>query len=141
MSTIPRFLDTASKRWLAVLAMAFLVSTAMILRAFVDASFRQEEKKVTVEPRVSAVTETVSTRAEPAWDNPGEVHETLPAPTDGRVSPFAAQDAAVGANDKQVHRQAEYFRKIMVNGKLPACYGSLTKEQIDEMEKKGITIQ
>ena len=141
MSAIPWFLDTVSKRWLAVLAVAVLVSMAMIVRAFVNASFHQEEKTVTVEPRVPVVTEPVSTRTEPVWDNPGEVHETQLAPTDGRVSPFKAQGASVGAAGEEVHKQAEYFRKIMVNGKLPACYGSLTKAQVDEMEKKGITIQ
>jgi hypothetical protein len=141
MSAIPWFLDTASKRWLAVLAVALLVSMAMIVRAFVNASFHQEEKTVTVEPQVSVVTEPVSTRTEPVWDNPGEVHETQLAPTDGRVSPFKTQVSAAEASRDEVHRQAEYFRKIMVNGKLPACYGSLTQAQVDEMEKKGITIQ
>ncbi len=143
MSAIPWFLDTPSKRWLSVLAVAFLASAALMVRSFVNAAFPQEEKTVTVEPRVSVVTEHVSPRPEPVWDNPREVRENQPAPTDGRVSPFAAEDAIKARDNpviiqQRIHRQADYLRNLIAKGELPKGFGNLTKEKVDEMEKQGI---
>ena len=58
-----------------------------------------------------------------------------------RTSPFAAEE-----NDKQqaqqaLQTQAKYFQKVMVNGRLPASLGSLTKEQVDDLQKKGLIIE
>ena len=71
--------------------------------------------------------------------------EERPAPP-VRVSPFAAQDAARVSNDpiaaqNRVHLQAEYLRKLIADGKVPKGLGNLTKERVDEMEKKGILIE
>jgi hypothetical protein len=40
-----------------------------------------------------------------------------------------------------VHHQAEDLRSMVKQNKLPAGYGHLTLEQIDEMEKNGIVIE
>jgi hypothetical protein len=42
---------------------------------------------------------------------------------------------------KVVHEQAEYLRNLISQGKLPDTTGNLTKEQVDEMERKGITLE
>ena len=64
-----------------------------------------------------------------------------------RVSPFDSRDKLLTKKDemvaqqKMVHFQAEYLRTLIAKGKLPAGLGHLTKEQVDEMEKNGETIQ
>jgi hypothetical protein len=146
MSAIPSALDTASKRWLAVLAVVFLASVALLARSFLNASFSPEEKTITIEPRASGRTEPVSTRSEPAWDRLQAVPEAEPNQPDGRASPFAALSAAKARDNpaliqERVHQQAEYLRKLIADGKLPESLGPLTKEQVDEMEKKGILIE
>ena len=91
--------------------------------------------------------EPAPVRAEPVWDStpqPGGKRERSQVAA-GRVDPFDGQVTAVqpdaAARQEMVHKQAEYLRKIMVNGRLPAGLGHLTKEQVDEMEKKGIMIE
>lgn len=143
MSAIPWYLDTASKRWLAVLAAACLVSMAVLMHSFFNALSPQDEHAVTAQPPARVETQLVRPGIEPARNSPqasGASQEDQVAPA-ARISPFEAQDATAQAYREEVHKQAEYLRKIMVNGKLPACFGSLTKEQVDEMQKKGITIQ
>jgi hypothetical protein len=145
MSALPQSLDTAFKRWFAVLAVVFLASLGILTRSFINASLPPAENAITVEPRAPRTTEQVTTRNEPAWDNLQAVHEVEPTHPDGRVSPFAALDAAEARDDpakmqERVHQQAEYLRNLIVKGQLPRGLGHLTKERVDEMEKKGIMI-
>ena len=90
MSATPSALDTASKRWLAVLVVVFLASIAILARSFVKTT----ENIITLEPRASGATEQVATRTEPVWDNPQTVHEVEQTQPVGRISPFAAWDVA-----------------------------------------------
>lgn len=88
-------------------------------------------------------TEEAVTRSEPDWNAAQVVPGSQAAAT--HVDPFAAQYAAAAKNDpvaaqQAVHREAEYFRTLISQGKLPECYGKLTKEQVDQMEKKGVMI-
>ena len=105
------------------------------------------EKTVVAQQPVAEVREPVHVRSEPVWNSPPQLGATeeTPAPP-VRVSPFAAQDAARVSNDpiaarNRVHLQAEYLRKLIADGKVPKALGNLTKEQVDEMEKKGILIE
>jgi hypothetical protein len=106
------------------------------------------EKTVVAQQPPAEVPEPVRVRTEPAWPSPPQMvgaTEERPAPP-VRVSPFAAQDAARISNDpiaaqNRVHLQAEYLRKLIADGKVPKGLGNLTKEKIDEMEKKGILIE
>jgi len=147
MSTIPWSLDTPAKRWLALLAVAFVVSVGVLVHSFFDTLFPQERKAEVAQPRASEVPEPVHVRTEPVWNSPprmGAIEETPAPPV--RVSPFAAQDAARVSNDpiaaqNRVHLQAEYLRKLIADGKVPKGLGNLTKEKVDEMEKKGILIE
>ena len=144
-------LDTDSKRWLAVLAAACLVSVAMLAHSFMKALSPAEENSAAVQKPATAATNEARTRSEPAWTSPQQIAATENHEEAIRVSPFdgknklltkkdevAAQQAAQQA---EVHREADYLRKLIAAGKLPVGYGHLTKEQVDEMEKNGETIQ
>lgn len=146
MRAIPTFLDTASKRWLAGLGAVFLATVVMLARAFFSAAFPSAETAITAEPRAPHPTEQVTARAEPTWESLQVNHEAEQKQPDSRVSPFAAQDAAEARDNpviiqQRVHQQAEYLRKQIANGTLPESLGHLTKEQVDEMEKKGLMIE
>jgi hypothetical protein len=146
MNTISWLLDTAAKRWLALLAVAFVVSVGVLMHSFFAVLSPPEQTVVAQRPAAEAA-EPVHVRSEPVWNSPprmGTTEETPAPPV--RVSPFAAQDAARVSNDpiaarNRVHLQAEYLRKLIADGKLPRGLGDLTKEQVDEMEKKGILIE
>jgi hypothetical protein len=45
------------------------------------------------------------------------------------------------AHQQAVHQQAEYLRTLISQGKSTPGYGNLTKEQVDQMEQKGVLIQ
>ena len=146
MSTISWSLDTPAKRWLALLAVAFVVSVGVLVHSYFDTLFPPEQT-VVAQQRPAEVPEPVHVRSEPVWNSPppiGTTEETPAPPV--RVSPFAAQDAARVSNDpiaaqNRVHLQAEYLRKLIADGKVPKGLGNLTKEKVDEMEKKGILIE
>jgi hypothetical protein len=147
MSAIPGFLDTSSKRWLAVLAAVFLASAAILAHSFLNASSATAENTITVEPKAARATEEPAARAEPAWDSLQATHEVEYKQPDGsRASPFAALDVKEARDNPvviqaRVHQQAEYLRKQIADGTLPKSLGNLTKEQVDEMEKKGVMIE
>jgi len=142
MSAIAWSLDTPPKRWLALLAVVFLVSVGVLVHSFLDTlASPQQKAEATPKPAMESA-EQVQTRSEPVWNAP----PPEPSHTTERVSPFAAQDAAEAkidpsARQKQVHAQAEYLRALIASGKVPRQFGNLTKEQVDQMEKDGITIQ
>ena len=145
MSAISWSLDTPAKRWLALLAVAFVVSVGVLMHSFF-AVLSPPEQTVVAQKPPTEVPEPVHVRTEPVWNHPQQLvaTEETPAPP-VRVSPFAAQDAARVSNDpiaaqNRVHLQAEYLRKLIAAGRLPKGLGNLTKEQVDEMEKKGILI-
>jgi hypothetical protein len=146
-------LDTDSKRWLAVLSAACLVSVAMLAHAFTKALAPTEENSVTVQKPAPAAATKERTRSEPAWGNSPQIaspqiaaNENHEVTTD-RVSPFDSKNKLrtkvddLAAEKAMVHEQADYLRKLIAEGRLPASLGKLTKERVDEMEKNGITIQ
>jgi hypothetical protein len=146
MSAIPWSMDASSKRWLAALGVVALVSLSILTRSFCIVLFPTKPEPVAAQTSTPA-REAVA-RTEPAWNTttPSRSAED-PQDTPPRVSPFAAQEAAAAAAkahelsaQQAVHRQAEYLRNLISQGKLPQGFGNLTKEQVDEMEKKGITI-
>jgi hypothetical protein len=106
-----------------------------------------EENIVTVQKPATAATSKARTRNEPAWSSPQQIATTEPSEAAIRVSPFDGKNKLMTKRDEmaaqqaEVHRQADYLRKLIAAGKLPVGYGHLTKEQVDEMEKNGETIQ
>ena len=141
-------MDADSKRWLVFLAITAVASAIFMTYAFVKTlSAPQQSVAATQNPTPASTQEEAATR-EPDWNAAqGERQGSLAATT--RPDPFAAQEAAAAkaaarndpvAAQQAVHRQAEYFRTLISEGKLPECYGKLTKEQVDEMEKKGLMI-
>ena len=138
MSAIPWSLDTTAKRWLAVLAVAVLGSVAVLAHAFYQAMTPAEASPASTQPPTRPATGEVRTKAEPTWDAPKQTAITEPVAE--RVSPFAARDADKAANEQTVHTQAEYFRKLIAENKVPSGLGNLTKEQVDDMERRGIMV-
>jgi hypothetical protein len=147
VSAIPRSMDADSKRWLTVLAVTAATSVVFMTYAFVKKLSPAEQSVVAPEKSTRAPAGEAATRSEPDWNaanaSPGG-QNSLAATT--QADPFATQDAAAAKNDpavfhQAVHQQAEYLRKLISEGKLPGGYGNLTKDQVDEMEKKGLLIE
>jgi hypothetical protein len=141
MSAISWSLDTPAKRWLALLALAFVVSVGVLMHSFFDA-LSPPEQTVVVQQPAAEVPEPVHVRSEPAWNSPQPVEAVKQSSVADRVSPFDNQKPPPTKRDpvvyqKMVHHQAEYLRTLIANGKLPPGFGNLTKERIDEMEKNG----
>jgi hypothetical protein len=140
-------LDTDSKRWLAVLAAACLVSVAMLGHSFMNALSPAQENTVTVQKSATVATDAARTRSEPTWINPPQTVVTEDRQAAERVSPFDGKNKLLTRKDEmvaqqaEVHREADHLRTLIATGKLPAGLGHLTKEQVDEMEKNGETIQ
>jgi hypothetical protein len=146
MSAISKLFDTTTKRWLAVLAAAVLLSGAVMAHSLIGAFFpASEEPTVTVELPARVVTQPVVSRAEPVWNENSK--PSTDASVDGqtvppvRTSPFAAEENEKQQAQQALQTQAKYFQQVMVNGKLPASLGSLTKEQVDDLQKKGLIIE
>jgi hypothetical protein len=143
MNAIPKSTDDGSKRWLKVLVVTVAASVIFLLYSFVKTLSPPEPSVVAPQKPTPASTAEAVTRSDPNWNAAPVVQGSQAAAT--RVDPFAAQYAAAAANDpvvrqKDVHRQAEYLRNLISQGKLPECYGKLTKEQVDQMEKNGVMI-
>ena len=144
MSAILRLLDTSAKRWLALLAGVLLLSVTMLLHSFMNAVSSQEQI-VVAPPPAAAVRGPATVRTEPSWGGAqpvGSVEQGQVQVVVDRVSPFDNQKPPPVKRDpvvyqEMVHHQADYLRTLIVNGKLPARFGHLTKEQVDEMEKNG----
>jgi hypothetical protein len=141
-------MDADSKRWLAFLAVTAATSVIFAAYAVVKTLSPPEQTVVALQKPTPAPTEEAATRSEPNWNAAQGGQGSLAATT--RADPFAAQDAAAAkaaakndpvALQQAVHREAEHFRTLISEGKLPDSYGKLTKEQVDEMESKGIMIQ
>jgi len=143
MSAIPWSMDASSKRWLIVLGAAVLVSIIILTHSFINALFSSKEETVAVSVR----SEEAVARTEPDWNSTqaGHVPQTMTTRPDPFAAKYAAEAKAATAHDpvahqQAVHQQAEYFRALISQGKLPECYGKLTKEQVDQMEKNGVMI-
>jgi len=135
------------QRWLTVLAVAAAASVIFLAYSAVKALSPPEPSIVAPQKSTPAPAAGAVTRTEPDWNGAAAapVAEGTHAPV-SRPDPFAAQNAAAAKNDpvvfrKAVHQQAEYLRKLIAEGKLPGGYGNLTKEQVDDMEKKGLLIE
>jgi hypothetical protein len=146
MDAILDFFDTSAKRWLAVLTAAFLVSVVVLTRSFMNV-LAPDESAVPVQRSTSVGTEQVQSRNEPSWNNQSQAQAQgeQGSPNIERVSPFDNDRPKVTkvdpvARQEVVHQQADYLRKLIAAGKLPKGFGNLTKQQVDEMEKKGLTI-
>lgn len=145
---MPRLEDASSKRWLTVLAVTVAASVIFVAYSFIQTLSPPASSVVAPQKSTAPSTEEPPARVEPDWN-------TVPAGPGGQAAtaqadPFAAQNAAAAkaaaANDpvarqKIVHEQADYLRNLIAQGKLPECFGNLTKEQVNEMEQKGLTIQ
>ena len=142
MSAIPWLLDTSAKRWLALLMGALVLSVAVLVHSFLKA-LSPQEPIVVAQPPAAAVPEAVHVRAEPSWDGAQPVSKVEQSQVVAdRASPFDSQKPPPPKRDpviyqEMVHHQADYLRTMIANGKLPASFGHLTKEQVDEMEKNG----
>jgi hypothetical protein len=146
MEAILDFFDTNAKRWLGVLTAAFLVSVVFLTRSFMNV-LAPDESAVPVQQSTSAETGQVQSKADSSWGGQSQAHPHEPEeiPVFSRVSPFDNDRPSVVkvdpvARQEVVHQQAEYLRQLIAAGKLPKGFGNLTKEQVDEMEKKGVTI-
>ena len=143
MNAISRSIDAHSKRWLVVLAVTVSASIAFVAYSFVQTLSPPEPSVVAPPKPTPAPTQEAVTRSEPNWNTAQVVPGSQAAAT--HADPFAAQYAVAAAHDpvvhqRDVHRQAEYLRNLISQGKLPQGLGGLTKQQVDEMEQKGITI-
>jgi hypothetical protein len=148
MNAPARSLDTASKCWLGVLALAFLVSVAILAHSFLKALAPPEENSATAHQAAPGGTGEVHAKSESGWSHIEPVRAVENRPVTTGADPFSSiinraanrqQDAA--AAKEAVHRQAEYLRTLVKQNRLPGGLGNLTLEQIDEMEKKGILIE
>jgi hypothetical protein len=144
MKAIPRSMDADSKRWLAFLVVTVVVSVIFATYAFVKTLSPPEQSEAAPQKPTPAPTVEAATRNEPDWNAAQGGQGSQAAAI--QVDPFAANDAAAAKNDpaafhQTVHQQADYLRKLISEGKLPGGYGNLTKEQVDEMEKKGVLIE
>jgi hypothetical protein len=145
MSATTRSLDATSKRWLVVLAAVSLASVAFLTHLFVKVLSPEEENVAATQQPASEAPEQTPVRTEPSWMNPRQVGRVEDSQAARQDSPFDKQIATPKSRDEAqkeiAHQQADYLRKLIANGKLPAGLGNLTKEDVDEMEKKGIIIQ
>jgi len=137
--------DTPAKRWLAVLTGAAVVTAAVLMQSMFNASTLPERAAEVKRPEVEAA-EPAHTRPEPEWKNPEPMAEMSKPVPPVNPSPFEAQDKATVANDpvamqRRVHQQAEYLRGVIASGHIPKALGNLTKEKVDEMERKGLLIE
>ena len=146
MSASPWSLDAGSKRWLIVLGAAVLISIIILTHSLANALFPSKEETVAISTPVR--TEEAVTRSEPDWNSAqaGQVPQATTTRPDPFAAKYAADAKAAAANDpvahqQAVHHQAEYLRNLISQGKLPQGYGNLTKEQVDEIEKKGLLIE
>ena len=150
MNAISSSIDTGSKRWLIVLGAAVLVSIVILARSFVNTLLPSKEETVAVPTPVR--TEKVVTRTEPDWNSvqAGQVAQVGPETAASKPDPFATKYAAEAkaaaahdpvAHQQAVHQQAEYLRNLISQGKSTPGYGNLTKEQVNEIEQKGLLIQ
>ncbi len=142
--TLLGLVDTSAKRWLAVLAAAFLATVMVLVHSFLDA-LAPSENTVTAQQSTSGSAGDAPVKSEPTWSDQPQAQAQDGSATVTRVSPFDNQRPTVpkvdpAAQQEMVHQQAEYLRQLIAAGKLPKGYGNLTKEQVDEMEKKGISI-
>jgi hypothetical protein len=145
MSPASSSLDATSKRLLAALALAVLISVVILTRSFINALSPPEDKSIETRQSAPDPAKKVTAAAQPEWITPQQSH-----PGDGQRadmgSPFKNSDFPTPKNDaaarqEMVHRQAENLRAMVRQNKLPKSFGHLTTEQIDEMEKNGIIIE
>ncbi len=148
MSAIPRVDGDGSKRWLAVLGAAVLVSIVILTHSFVNALSPSKREPVAAQTSAASA-EKRSRGGSPIGTPPRPVarfRRFSGRPTQSR-RPFAAQDAEPAAaktrwllsKPSTVRRNTSATSSLRAN--FPKGLGNLTKEQVDEMEKKGITIE
>ncbi len=138
-------LDTTSKRWLTVLAVAVVISIIMLTRSFISAFSRPEAMNPETQKTAAAPAVTASTTAEPEWNllsqSPGSTVQHIHPDSSSETSDFGRPKRDAAIRKEQVHKQAQDLRSMVKQNKLPKSFGHLTTEQIDEMEKKGIIIE
>ena len=151
MRTVSPSMDKESNRWLLVLVVTAAASVIFVAYSFLKILSPQPSVVAAPKPTPPPVQQPAP-RTEPDWNSaqtapPAEV---APQATAARLDPFAASYAADAkeaaahdpvAHEKAVHHQAEYLRDMISQGQLPKGFGNLTKEQVDQMEKKGVLIE
>ncbi|HUI08171.1 MAG TPA: hypothetical protein VL486_14315 [Verrucomicrobiae bacterium] len=139
-------MDAASKRWLVALAIVLVIAVVALTRSFINAFSPAAQNNVAGQPGATHGQGEVRTISQPEWIHPQEfraVEEqhaaTGPLMSDSREATTSKQNETV--REEMVHKQAECLRTLVNQNKLPAAYGHLTLDRIDEMEKKGIVIE
>ena len=145
MSTPSSSIDATSKRWLTVLAVAILASVVILTRSFLNVLSPPQEKSAEAQQPASDQMKQVHVNDQEAWSRPQHFQAVQEQPA-ATSFPSTASDAGMrkkneAAAKEMVHKQAEQLRAMVRQNKLPDAYGHLTLEQIDEMEKEGVTIQ
>jgi LAS superfamily LD-carboxypeptidase LdcB len=145
MSPASSSLDATSKRLLAALALAILISVVILARSFINVFSPSEQISPQTQQSARDPAKTVSSVTEPQWISPQQSHNHAEQPAD-KESPFKDSVFGTPKNDaavrkEMVHMQAENLRAMVKQNKLPKAYGDLTTERIDEMEKNGIIIE
>jgi type IV secretory pathway VirB10-like protein len=142
MSAAPS-IDASSKRWLTVLALAIVASVGILAYSFLKAVAPLEKKSMETQQPATDHAQEVRTGDQEALNHPQPFQAAQEQPTVTSFPPSVAEmrKTKEAARMAMVHRQAEDLRSMVKQNKLPAGYGHLTLEQIDEMEKNGIVIE
>jgi hypothetical protein len=133
--------DRSTKVWLVVLLAGFVGFVAILASAFINGSSRPVEPIATVEQSAPAEISQVRAMSEPTWSYPepsGTEHSNGNQLQSSHSAVKREQDAAT--NKAFVHRQAETFREMVKQNKVPGGLGDLTLEKIDEMEKNNVGV-
>ncbi|HVM60740.1 MAG TPA: hypothetical protein VMV72_07720 [Verrucomicrobiae bacterium] len=146
MTEFAASVDTGSKRWLAILAIAVAAAIVVMAYSFIATSSPPEPAVVAPSKPAPPPADQTVARTEPDWNSAPAARASQAA----RPDPFATQYASEARNaaahdpvahEQAVHRQADYLRDQIAKGKLSQGLGNLTKEKVDDMEKKGILIE
>jgi hypothetical protein len=153
MNAIPSSIDKESKRWLLVLVATVAASVIFVVCSFLKILSPQPSLVAAPKPARPPVQQPAP-RTEPDWNalqaagasQPAQASLTVAAQQDPFAARYAADAKAAAAHDpvaheKAVHHQADYLRDLISQGQLPKGFGNLTKEQVDEMEKKRVLIE
>ena len=150
MSATRQSVDATSKLWLTVLAVAVLASIATLIHSFIKATAPPEEiVSVTAREPTAAPTAAAPASAEPAWSfpDPARVAQGQSQPETPGVEPFSPSSNSApkrqtedAASKAMIHQQAETFRDMVKQNKVPGGLGDLTLEKVDEMEKNNVGV-
>ena len=122
MSAIRALIYDDSKRWLAILAVTAAASVIFVAYSFIQTLAPPEPTVVAPQKSTPALTEGAVTSASRSW-NAAQVSTGFTS----RCYPSGSVRCPVrrcgcqrsGCESKEVHRQADYLRNLISQGKLP----------------------